>query len=233
MKQLTTCLAIALVALLAAGTVSLAQETEKPRIKITGKPEGGNVKLIEHHPVEEVPEVAEKKSPSGEMSEIEKAMMAAGTPGEAHQFLKEQVGSWEVKLRAHAGPDAEPMTGRGQARKEMILGDRFLHTTYKGEFMGESFIGMGYDGYDNLKKKYVGVWLDNMGTAIYYTAGELDESGKILTSYGEAVDPLSGKTKKTKSELIIRSLSMHSYFSYEMNDEGEWVKTMEVIFGKL
>jgi hypothetical protein len=232
MKQLQTCLVIALVALLAAGTVSLAQETDKPRIKITGKPEGGKVKVITQQPVEDAPEITKKSAP-GEMDEVQKAMMAAGTPGEAHQFLKEQVGSWEVKLRAHAGPDAEPMTGRGQARKEMVLGDRFLHTTYKGEFMGESFIGMGYDGYDNLKKKYVGVWMDNMGTTIYYSEGELDESGKVLTSYGETVAPLSGKTKKTKSELTIRSLSMHSYLSYEMNDEGEWVKTMEVIFGKL
>jgi hypothetical protein len=232
MKQMQTCLVIALVALLAAGTISLAQETEKPRIKITGKPEGGKVKVITQQPVEDAPEIATKRAP-GEMDPMMKAMTAAGMPGEAHEFLKQQVGSWEVKLRAHAGPDAESMTGRGQASKEMVLGGRFLHTTYKGEFMGESFIGMGYDGYDNLKKKHVGVWMDNMGTTIYYSEGELDESGKVLTSYGETVEPLSGKTKKTKSEFTIRSLSMHSYFSYEMNEEGEWVKTMEVIYGKL
>jgi hypothetical protein len=232
MKQLQTCMVIALVALLAAGTVSLAQETEKPRIKITGKPEGGKVKVITQQPVEDAPEIATKRAP-GEMDPMMKAMTAAGMPGEAHEFLKQQVGSWEVKLRAHAGPDAEPMTGRGQARKEMVLGDRFLHTTYKGEFMGDSFMGIGYDGYDNIKKKYVGVWMDTMGTMIYHTEGDLDEGGTVLTSYGEYIDPVSGDTKKTKTEMTVLSLSMHSYVSFDMNAEGEWVKTMEVIYGKL
>jgi hypothetical protein len=92
---------------------------------------------------------------------------------------------------------------------------------------------MGFDGYDNLKKKYVTVWMDNTSTMIFHTEGDLDESGKVLTSYGEYVDALSGKTKKTKTELTIHSLSMQSYVSYDMNEEGEWVKTMEVIYGKL
>jgi hypothetical protein len=160
-------------------------------------------------------------------------MKAAGMPGEAHEFLTKLLGRWEVKMRYTPAPGAEPMTGRGQAAREMVLGDRFIQTTYKGEFMGDSFLGMGYDGYDNLKKKYVGVWMDNMSTAINYFEGELDESGTTLTSYGEYVDPATGETKKTKMELTVPSLSMHSYVSYDMNDEGEWVKTMEVMFGKL
>jgi hypothetical protein len=233
MKQLTTCLVVLMVLSLAAGTISLAQEEEKPRIKITGKPEGGKVRVIEKRSVEEAPEVAEKRVSTEEMSEQDAAWMAAGAPGEAHEFLKKMLGSWEVKLRFTPAPGAEPMTGRGQARRGMVLGDRFIQTTFKGEFMGDSFIGMGFDGYDNLKKKYVTVWMDNTSTMIFHTEGDLDESGKVLTSYGEYVDALSGKTKKTKTELTIHSLSMQSYVSYDMNEEGEWVKTMEVIYGKL
>ena len=233
MKQLTTCLAVLLVALLAAGTVTLAQETEEPRIKITGKPEGGKVKVYTERPAEKAPEAAEKKAPPAEMSEQDAAWMEAGTPGEAHEFLKQQLGSWEVKMRYTPAPGAEPMTGRGQARREMVLGGRFMHTTYKGEFMGDSFMGLGYDGYDNIKKKYVGVWMDSMSTMIYQFEGDLDESGKVLTSYGEYVDPLTGATKKNKIELTIHSLSMQSFVSYDLNEEGEWVKTMEIMYGKL
>jgi hypothetical protein len=245
MKQLKAVLVIALAVLVAAGLPSLAQESkqseqeekqkmETPRIKITGTPEHGKVTLTERKRSEgEAPQIAQKPKPPEELREAEAAMKELGMPGEAHAFLEKMLGRWEVKMRYTTAPGAEPMTGRGQASREMVLGGRFLKTTYKGEFMGESFIGMGYDGYDNLKKKYVGTWIDNMSTALNYFEGELDETGRVLTSYGEYVDAMTGKTKKTKMELTIPSLSMHSMVSYDMNDDGEWVKTMEVIFGKL
>ena len=236
MTQLKSCLVLALALLVTAGTVNLAQEQEQEkretqRIKITGVPDGGKLTLKEKDPALEQSEITEDEAPPQERPEG--PGLPADLPGEAHLFLEQLVGPWEVKVRIQQGPDAEPLTGRGQMSREMMLGGRFLKTTYKGEFMGESFIGYGYDGYDNHKKKYVSVWIDNMSTAMHYSEGELDETGKILTQYGEFVDPESGKVKKAKSVFTIRSLSMHLLVGYEMNEGGEWVKTMEALFGKL
>jgi hypothetical protein len=233
MKQLKVSLAVALVALVAAGTIGLAQEKqETPRIKITGKPEGSKVVLKQADAEEQQSELAEKEAIPRERP-VRPAWLPLDMPGEAHKFFEQMVGAWEVKLKVYQAPDAEPLTGRGDMSRKMVLGGRFLMTTYKGEFVGETFLGFGYDGYDNHKKKYVSSWIDNNSTALYYSEGELDETGKILTQYGESVDPETGKLKKLKSELSIRSLSMHKLVSYEMNEEDEWVKTMEALFGKL
>jgi hypothetical protein len=196
MKARKAHIALALLALFAAGTICLAEEEQK-------------------------------------MGEAEAAYMAAGMPGEAHKFLEQMLGSWEVKITYWPAPGAEPVVNKGEAKREMVFDGRFLHTAYKGEFMGEEFIGLGYDGYDNLKKKYVGIWMDSVSTGIYYTEGELDDSGKVLTSHGEYVDPMTGKPKKNKSELTIDSQSMHTYVSWEKGEGGEWVKTMEVVYGKM
>ena len=37
--------------------------------------------------------------------------------------------------------------------------------------MGQPFSGVGIDGYDNLRKKYVTTWIDTMGTGIFSMEG--------------------------------------------------------------
>lgn len=64
---------------------------------------------------------------------------------------------------------------------KMILGGRFLQQEVNGEMMGMPMNGIGITGYDNLKKKYVGFWIDNMGTGMYTMEGEMDKEGKACT----------------------------------------------------
>ena len=77
-------------------------------------------------------------------------------------------------------PNAPPMETSGSTETEMILGGRFLvdHTT--GEFNGQKFEGMGISGYDNIKQKYISVWLDTMGTGMMTAEGQADAKGKVL-----------------------------------------------------
>jgi hypothetical protein len=41
-----------------------------------------------------------------------------------------------------------------------VLGGRFVEQRYAGNFMGQPFSGLGYTGYDNYRKKYIGSWMD-------------------------------------------------------------------------
>jgi hypothetical protein len=114
----------------------------------------------------------------------------------------------------------------------MILGGRFLKSMYKGDMMGEAFLGMGLDGYDTHKQKYVGMWVDTLGTMMTVLEGEADEGGKTRTMYGELVDPLTGAKKSVKGIVTIVSTNRYTYESWEKSGDGEFERTMQIIFSK-
>ena len=105
--------------------------------------------------------------------------MAAGTPGAAHKNLAGMEGTWTAKVKSWMSPGAPPMENDGTSESKMALGGRFLEERVQSSFMGQPFSGIGYTGYDNVKKKYVSTWMDNMGTMIMVMEGTPDPAGKV------------------------------------------------------
>jgi len=166
------------------------------------------------------------------MEEMMAAQKAAGEPGKPHLFLERLAGRWEAKIKAWMGP-GEPVEGRGVAMNEMIFGGRFLRMEYKGEMMGETYVGLGLDGYDNVAQKYTGVWLDSMSTSIYRSEGECAQPCMARTMHGVHTDPLSGRTVKSRTLTKIVAPDEYTYKTWEENEQGEEVKTMEIVFRKI
>ena len=54
-----------------------------------------------------------------------------------------------------------------------------------GKLQDFEFKGHGMEGYDNAKKKFVGTWIDNMGTGIMMSEGDYDPSSKTFTYRSE------------------------------------------------
>ena len=63
----------------------------------------------------------------------------------------------------------------------MVLGGRWVESKFTSNMMGQPFEGIGYTGYDNQKKKYMGTWQDNMSTAVMVSEGTMDAAGKVMT----------------------------------------------------
>ncbi|HVN30508.1 MAG TPA: DUF1579 family protein, partial [Thermoanaerobaculaceae bacterium] len=84
------------------------------------------------------------------------AWMKVATPGEGHKALEPMIGSWNVKSTMWEKPGEPPQEGGGVAENSWVLGGRFVKQEFQGEFGGMKFQGLGYTGYDNFKKKYVG-----------------------------------------------------------------------------
>jgi hypothetical protein len=57
------------------------------------------------------------------------------------------------------------------------------------------FQGRGQWGYDPVKKKYVGVWVDSMSTTPMMMEGTYDKAKKTMTMFGEAMG-MDGKPAK-------------------------------------
>jgi hypothetical protein len=164
------------------------------------------------------------------MEEMMKKVEEAGKPGAAHKVLDPTVGDWETSARWWMAPDSPPMESKGTSKKQWILDSRFLQEEHKGDMMGKPFQGLGLTGYDNMKKKYVGVWVDSMGTAMAPSEGTADSAGKVITMNGTMDDPMTGeKNKAYKYVLRIAGPDKHIM---EMHDLalGEKSKMGEITY---
>src|SRR5579863_2116141 len=80
-------------------------------------------------------------------------------PGPEHDKLKELEGSWDAVMEMGG------QKSKASATYKSICGGMWLASTYEGELGELKFQGHGLDGYDQMKKKYVGVWVDSVSSA--------------------------------------------------------------------
>ena len=61
----------------------------------------------------------------------------------------------------------------------------------------------GARGYDNVKKKYVHVWLDSLSSGISTSEGTADATGKVITLTGKCIDPVTGGEQSHRVVLTV------------------------------
>ena len=180
---------------------------------------------------EDKPKAAPKTAaPAGaaNQEEMMKAWMAVASPGEAHKKLEPVVGSFTVATKMWMDPSKPAEATSGTSENKWALGGRFVEQRVEGTAMGQPFSGVGYTGYDNYKKKYVGSWMDSMGTMIMNSTGTADASGKKLTFWSTIDDVMTKKTVKVKSMVTIVDNDHHTYEMWSPAPDGKMFKSLEV-----
>src|SRR5215471_9977221 len=120
-------------------------------------------------------------APSGQPNpqEMMKQMMNMSKLNENHKLLTDLDGNWNytIKFWMNPDPNAPPQQSKGTASRKSVMGGRYvvMDVTGKMQMPGEDgkmkemlFKGMGVEGYDNVKQKFVASWIDNMGTGIQF-----------------------------------------------------------------
>jgi len=167
------------------------------------------------------------------------AMMELAKPGENHKLLQGLAGSWTYngKFWLNPEPSAPPMESPGKTVIKPIMGGRYLQVDHAGKMQmpgpdgkmtGLDFKGMEIAGYDNVKKKFVSSWIDNMGTSIIQSEGSYDPETKTLT-YTSEYEPMPGMKTKTRGLLKITDNDHHTMEYYE-DRGGKEVKVMEIAY---
>jgi len=110
-----------------------------------------------------------------------------------------------------------------------MLGGRFLMEEYKGSFMDQPFEGFSVTGYDNTKKEYVNVWMDNMGTMMVISRGTMDPAGKVLTMNSVWEDPTSGESSPIRMVTTFVDANTKKFEMYGTHD-GQEAKQMEITY---
>ena len=167
---------------------------------------------------------------SPEQQKAMEAWIKYATPGPSHKLLEPFVGSWNVKTTWWEAPGAPPTVTTGTSENVWVLGGRFVHQTVAAEMMGQPFSGIGYTGYDNFQGKFVGTWMDSMGTMVMMSTGTADASGKVLTFTAEMDDVVSGKRMTVREVIRVIDSSKHVFEMYGPDKSGKEFKTMEIVY---
>tara|TARA_R110002012_G_scaffold11955_5_gene53479 strand:- start:13427 stop:14083 length:657 start_codon:yes stop_codon:yes gene_type:complete len=160
---------------------------------------------------------------------MQKAWEAYMTPGEPHERMAADVGTWNDELTFWMGPDAPPEKATATDEVKMIMGGRYQESTTTGEMMGMSFEGRSTLAYDNATNEYISTWIDNMGTGLAVMRGKYDDASKKTTLMGTMVDPMSGKEKQMKQVYTFVDDDTRKIEMYEVGTDGKENKTMEII----
>jgi hypothetical protein len=168
-----------------------------------------------------------------------KQMMELSKMNENHKLLSSLDGNWSYTITMWMNPDpnAKPQESKGTATRKAIMGGRYVMMDVNGKFqmpgadgkMKEvQFKGMGLEGYDNVKKKFVGSWIDNMGTGIEFFDGDYDPGTKTFTYTGE-MEPMPGMKSQIREVLKLTD-NNHMMLEWYENQGGQERKTMEISY---
>jgi hypothetical protein len=169
--------------------------------------------------------------------EMMKQMIEMSKLNENHKLLATMDGNWNytIKLWMNPDPNAPPQQSKGTATRKSMMGGRYsvMDVTGKMQMPGEDgkpkdmqFKGMGIEGYDNVKKKFVSSWIDNMGTGIQFSEGTYDPGTNTFT-YTSEIEMMPGM-KTPVREVIKATDKDHMVLEWYENRGGQEKKTMEI-----
>ena len=175
---------------------------------------------------------AQDKQPqmSAEEKAAMEAMQKAMTPGENHKMLNNMVGTWNATISMWMSPEAKPTVSKGTSTNRWIMGNRYMEQKFTGKFMDMPFSGIGYTGYDNVKKQYWGTWMDNMSTGTMMMTGNTDDGGKTFKFTGSMADPMTGKDAPMEEHVTVKSKDEHTFEMWGPAPDGKMFKMMEIVY---
>jgi len=157
----------------------------------------------------------------------QQAAMQAMMPGEHHQHMKKLVGEFDYTITMYM-PGAAPQEFKGHRSAKMVMGDRYLDESYTGTFMGMPFEGHGTMAYDNVQKKYLSTWTDNMGTGIMFGSGMCSNNGTQWDMKADMADPMSGKMVTTRSVTKLVDADHMTMDMFGPGPDGKEMKMMSI-----
>jgi hypothetical protein len=167
---------------------------------------------------------------AGKDDPMMEAMMKAGTPGAAHKALESKIGKWTTKAKFYMPGAPAPMEMEFKSEARWIMDGRFVQETVTGDFMGAPFMGTGTWGYDNIKKKYVNTWMDNMSTSIMIAEGTYDAATKTFSYMGECPDMTATKYVKCRSTDTMTDADHGTAKSWMIGPDGKEALTFEMTY---
>lgn len=170
-------------------------------------------------------------------ADMMKAMAELSQTNENHKLLSTLNGDWDYTLKFWMSPDAnaKPQESKGNATRKSLMDGRYVMMDVSGsmempgadgKLQNVAFKGMGIEGYDNVKKKFVASWIDSMGTGIEFSEGTYDPATKSFT-YTSEMEPVPGMKTHVREVVKLIDANHMALEWYEEQGASER-KTMEI-----
>jgi hypothetical protein len=154
--------------------------------------------------------------------------------GPEHKFLDSLAGKYDAKVKLYFPDPTKPSESIGTMSRKMILDGNILQESFKGEFAGKPFAGIGMVGFDSNRKKFTSTWADSMSTSITIMRCTWDAEKKTFTSVGEEIEPKSKKMIKMRDVLTIVSADEQTFEMFRLQEgETKELKVMEITYKRL
>jgi hypothetical protein len=101
-----------------------------------------------------------------------------------HKWLEGMVGQWDYRLKLWPEPGGAPSLSAGFAEGKWIMGQRFVQVRSQGKLLDETFQSLWTLGYDNAKKAYISLYLDDTSTSFSLADGHAASGGQTLKLFG-------------------------------------------------
>ena len=157
-------------------------------------------------------------------------------PSANHNLLGELAGTWNYVLKISMGPNRPPVETNGVVVRQPIMGGRYFLADFDvemlpgadGKLEKANFKGKSIEGYDNVKKKFISIWIDNASTGPTIFEGSYDPASRTFTYAGET-EPKPGQ--KTKVREVIKVIN-NSHYNLDWYEEhgGHEIKTIEITY---
>jgi uncharacterized protein DUF1579 len=215
-------------------TITLAQQTT------TSPAAGGKVTNTGQVAVPAQPSSGQPSA--ADMQKMMNQMVELGKVNENHKLLTDLDGNWNytIKFWMNPDPNAKPQESNGTATRKSIMDGRYvlMDVTGRMQMPGADgkmkdviFRGMATEGYDNVKKKFVSSWIDNMGTGIEFSEGTYDPATKSFT-YTSEIEPVPGMKSQVREVVKVADKDDMTLEWYE-NQGGQEKRTMEINYTRV
>lgn len=155
--------------------------------------------------------------------------MPSFKPLPQHKLLARDVGVWTGTMKMYmAGPDAPPMAMPVKETNTLMQGGLWVLSSFESG----PFKGKGQFGYDPVKKKFIGTWLDSTAPYMSLMEGEHNEKTGEMIMYSTGIDPQTQKPQKMKSVAKYVGESGKEFVMYTQTADQKWVKSFEIMYKK-
>jgi hypothetical protein len=202
------------------------KKAARPKAKSKAKPKAAP-KAAAKPKAKAKPKSAERRPKAMSEQEMMAQWQAAMTPSAGHARLMPMVGTWRATTTFTMAPGAPAQVSTGTSVHRLVLGGRHLEQNYKGTSMGMPFEGMGFTGYDNVQKRYVGTWMDTFGTGVMNSVSVGRPTDERIDFVCEAIEP-SGQKKVFDAIIRVRDHAHHSYEMWTKGPDGKSYRVMLV-----
>jgi hypothetical protein len=149
-------------------------------------------------------------------------------PGPEEEILKQGVGTWDASVESWFTPGA-PATVWKTVQTTKMVGAFWAVDDIKGEFMNQPFEGHGTTGYDRVKKKYVGTWVDSMGPGLSIAESSYDAKAKTMAGTIEGPGP-DGKPMKMRETMEWKDVDTKVFSMFVPGADGKEALMMRITY---